>query len=139
MHLETDYTNDKLDELTQNQNDRTESLDELEQYLAYFSSQYINKYNPKKLDDMIYIYKELAKLAYVQSGKVTLDISEKKQSATLTYWGLSIVFSGIDCDFSKEILINLLSRYDMIYIEEHNGGIQITVKEILYDRIKINS
>ena len=88
---------------------------------------------------MIYIYKELAKLAYVQSGKVTLDISEKKQSATLTYWGLSIVFSGIDCDFSKEILINLLSRYDMIYIEEHNGGIQITVKEILYDRIKINS
>ena len=45
MHLETDYTNDKLDELTQNQNDRTESLDELEQYLAYFSSQYINKHD----------------------------------------------------------------------------------------------
>lgn len=147
MILECDYTKDtnpegkgivKTGEIKNA--DGSISQDELELFLEYCrlrDSQFDIQPNELKKERVIQFYGFLKKLAFVYNGKVTLDIDEKRMKARLLYWGKSIALLPENGDEEKDILLGLLKNFEVIYLEEKSGGVQLCFEENLYDEILV--
>lgn len=148
MHLESDYTG-KLKQLREpvfrklefagKENDQV-SEEKLQYYLEYYrirESQHVKKANSKKIKDVIKLYEYLKEVAFANCGRITLDVDEKKLKASIVYWGSYLFITKEENDFIRDILLQLNGKYSLIYIEPSDGGIQINIKENLFDEVMV--
>ena len=80
----------------------------------------------------------MVSIAFVRSGKVTLDINDETMEATLTYWGKYIMQTPESNDETRTILIKLFSTYSNFWLDSKNGGFRIRIYENLYDLVKVS-
>lgn len=144
MHLETDYTEIWNDEITDDSSgiDKTdytfpdEKLRHILEYCRLQSQKYKIEIDTVKRLKLIELYSVLKKFAFVHSGKVCLDIDEKKMVGQITYWGECITFISEEKEQTKKILDSFYNNMEVVFLEEEKGGIQICGKTKLYKEIE---
>lgn len=149
MHLEYDYTNgDSEKDLTIEQIGKEKDIyncsskEDLEIFLEYCrtrDTQFDIRPSQSKRKQLFECYEQLKKMAFIHNGKIILDIAENIMKAKLTYWSKCLVLYCDKSVDSKNILLELLKGFEIIYIEEYAGGIQICAEENLFDEIQIKN
>lgn len=142
MHWESDYTKKNKFRDAREKNNNKERIEDdmfdlLSQYCRVWNSQFKKVPSWTKRTKLLYFYKQLETLAFVQNGKVTMDIDDKEMHAKLIYKSKSISLLSQEMDVSKEIMLSLLSSFDVIYFDTVNEDLQICVEESLCDRVYI--
>ena len=147
MHLECDYTNcDSGKDLSTERTGEVKDADnysskkDLEIFLEYCrtrDAQFDIYPSQLKRERLFECYEQLKRMAFIHNGKIILVIDENIMKAKLIYWSKCIVlYRGQSAD-SKNIFWDFLKDFEIIYIEEDAGGIQICAEENLFDEIQI--
>lgn len=133
MHIERDYTGQDVPVLETQEFDRSGRMGQL---LTAACRKHLHGRFwpvPEKRERILEFYNRLGEVAYINGGKVTLDIDEESGRAELCYWGALLILSELVNGTTKRALQELLESFDMICIEPENGGIKISVRECLAD------
>ena len=149
MHYEEDYTLDfeEIMELFDKENclnkeEKNRRMIEKGNLLIKLfhlrKSQFKQIPSKNKKEKIIWFYNQLVSIAFVRSGKVTLDINDETMEATLTYWGKYIMQTPESNDETRTILIKLFSTYSNFWLDSKNGGFRIRIFENLYDLVKVS-
>lgn len=147
MRFVNDYTNDGKGEGWNSERfgeekgtDGFSSKEELEIFLEYCrlrDAQFDVCPSQLKKDWLFECYEQFKRMAFVHNGKVILDIDEKKMKAELIYWGKCVVLLPDKSTNLKNIFLDMLKEFEMIYFEVEAGGIQICAVKNLYNEILI--
>lgn len=143
MQFVSDYTtsnheNNNADKIFKENGDMLQcgSQKELELYMEYCrtrDSQYEIRPSRLKQEQVFAVYEQLKELAFIQEGKVILNIDEKKMRSKILYWGKTIILlSG-----ESEKIFKSLEYCETVYIEAERGGIHLCIQNKLFDEIKI--
>lgn len=149
MRFESDYTEEINDEKTltvlsgqEESISKEASQKKLQMLLDYCrlrDSQFDIRPSRFREIRILKFYKQMKTLAFIHNGKVTLELDKKKMKARLTYWGKCITLIPEDNCESRNLLVNLLNTYELIYFEVEDGGIQICVEERLFEEIQVKN
>lgn len=140
MHLEKDFTGDiKRAEVMEHQENKKrdgEKLDELFKYYYLKEKQYKRVSSEHKRKNFFELYRYLERLAFSNSGRVSLDVNEESLKATITYWSAFLFFTEESNDIFGNDFLTAMKGYSLVCIEPMDEGIQITIHGNLYDEIK---
>lgn len=147
MRFVSDYTNDGKEEswnperfVEEKDTDGFMSKEELEIFLEYCrlrDAQFDVCPSQLKKDCLFECYEQFKRMAFVHNGKVILDIDEKKMKAKLIYWGKCVVLLPDKGTNVKNIFLDMLKDFEIVYFEGEAGGIQICAVKNLFDEILI--
>lgn len=145
MRWEVDYTDDDIIRDDLDYEIPPETVEEYEQskkammdYLDQYYSQFIEKQNPKKENQIKWFYQLLAEMAFVNSGRAVLNIDEEKRAGTLKYMGKTLLKTCEENDKTGLIVALIFYTYDFVSIENGEDYFTISIYENLYDKIKVN-
>lgn len=89
--------------------------------------------NPAKREKLTAFYRLMKKVAYIHSGRLSLEIDEETLEARLEYSGKSLCFMDEEAQESKNIVVELINQYSRVFIEPCRNGIRLSVEDDLYD------
>lgn len=141
MRWEVDYTDDimEMEECSRRQDSSKsngiseEKLERFWEYCEQVQKQFERRPSPEKREKLMAFYQLMKKVAYIHSGRLTLDIDEETLEARMEYYGSSLSFMDEETEETKNIVAELIGQYSTVFIEPYRKGIRLTVEDQLYD------
>ena len=141
MRWEVDYTDDimemegsgRLKSAKSGNEISDEKLERFWDYCEQLQRQFERRPSPVKREKLMGFYQLMKKVAYIHSGRLTLDINEETLEARLEYSGASLSFMGEETEETRNIVVELINQYSMVFIEPYRNGIRLAVEDNLHD------
>jgi len=106
-------------------------------YLEYFqvyTSQFEKVLNEGKKNKLVWFYEKLSEIAYINDGRVILNIDEEKETATLQYEGRELYKTGEENNLTGMVFAAIFIHYDFVTLTHKENCFSLTVNETMYDQ-----
>ena len=141
MHIEHDYTMElesrDEDKASENSQGSGEDLPYYLEYCKVRSSQYTYIPSEEKRERVICLYGRLKKVAFICRGKISLDVGEARQTATLIFWSPGLCITNAVDDTIRNMLVEMIRDYPLVYIDPAGEGVGITLVQELFDEVMV--
>jgi len=142
MHWEVDYTvGDNIEEKPdimirpEDKKNIEAEIAGVLNYLRVYNSQFAELPSKGRQEKIIWFYQQFCEIAFVNNGRVTLDIDDMERSATLKYMGKSLTKTLEENDKTGMTLATIFYLYDFVAIEHEEKQITLTIFEKLFEKV----